>query len=118
MDKAKFIQQHLIEKGVPADLTRPTAFIWSKYKDASKKPLVFQSPMKVLLIHGLLMGLVWGSLMWIMIWHTEPERWKTYVISSAMFGILIGLINVFRIVKARKNLGEKSWEKWCKQNYE
>ena len=118
MDKAKFIQQHLIEKGVPADLTRPTAFIWSKYKDASKKPLVFQSPMKVLLIHGLLMGLVWGSLMWIMIWHTEPVRWKTYVISSAMFGILMGLINVFRIVKARKNLGEKSWKKWCKQNYE
>lgn len=41
MDKAKFIQQHLIEKGVPADLTRPTAFIWSKYRDLSKKPLVF-----------------------------------------------------------------------------
>ena len=118
MDKAKFIQQHLIAKGVPADLTRPTPFIWPKYKDASQKPLVFQSPMKVFLKHGLLMGLVWGSLMWIMIWHAEPDRWITYVISSAMFGTLMGIVIVFRIVNARKILDEKSWEHWCKQNYE
>ena len=61
MEKAEFIQKHLIEKGVPADLTKPTAFIWSKYKDPSKKPLVFQSPAKILITHGFFMGLLWGG---------------------------------------------------------
>ncbi len=118
MEKSKFIQRHLIEKGVPADLTRSTVFICSKCNDLSKKPLVFQSLIKVLLVHGLLMGLLWGSIMWILTWHTEPERWKIHLVSSAAFGISMGLINVFRIVKAQKKLGEKSWKKWCKQNYE
>ena len=56
MEKAEFIQKHLIEKGVPADLTKPTAFIWSRYKDPSKKPLVFQSPAK----YSLHMAYLWG----------------------------------------------------------
>lgn len=117
MDKAKFIQQHLIEKGVPADLTRPNTFIWSKYTNVSQTPLVFQSLQKVFLIYGLSMAVIWGSLMWMFTWHSEPEHWKTYLISSAIFGFFMGLVNVFRIVKARKKLGEKSWENWCKKNY-
>ncbi|MFH4620298.1 magnesium transporter [Vibrio furnissii] len=83
MEKAEFIQKHLIEKGVPADLTKPTAFIWSRYKDPSQKPLVFQSPAKILIAYGLFMG----------------------------------LINVFRTIKARKLLGETNWENWCQQHY-
>ncbi|MCG3767816.1 magnesium transporter [Vibrio cincinnatiensis] len=118
MKKAEFIQLHLIAKGVPTDLTKPSVFIWSKYTDSSKKPLVFQSFTKVFLMYGVFFGLLWGALMWIFTWHTEPERWNNYLIASALFGILMGLINVFRIIKARKSLGEKSWENWCKQNYE
>lgn len=118
MKKAEFIQLHLIEKGVPTDLTKPTMFIWSKYNDPSKKPLVFQSSMKVLLTHSLFMGPLWGALMWTVTWHTEPDYWMVYLIASALFGICMGLINMFRIIKARKSLGETSWENWCKQNYQ
>ncbi|MDF5668116.1 DUF6404 family protein [Vibrio parahaemolyticus] len=118
MEKAKFIQQHLIEKGVPADLTKPTPFIWFKYKYPTQKPLVFQSPKKILLTHGLFMGPLWGALMWAFTWHSEPDNWIIYLIGSFLFGICMGLINVFRTIKARKLLGETSWENWCKQNYQ
>ncbi|MGF1746955.1 DUF6404 family protein [Vibrio minamisatsumaniensis] len=118
MEKAKFIQKHLIEKGVPADLTKPTTFIWSKYKDPSQKPLVFQSPIRILITNGLFMGGLWGALMWILFWHSDPDLWITYLTSSSLFGIYMGLINVFRTIKARKLLGETSWENWCKQNYQ
>ncbi|MEZ9410328.1 DUF6404 family protein [Vibrio lentus] len=106
-----------MEKGVPADLTRPNAFIWPKYTNVSQTPLVFQSFQKAFLIYGLSMAVIWGSLMWMFTWHSEPEHWKTYLISSAIFGFFMGLVNVFRIVKARKKLGEKSWDNWCKKNY-
>ncbi|HCM0840995.1 TPA: DUF6404 family protein [Vibrio parahaemolyticus] len=112
MEKAKFIQQHLIEKGVPADLTKPTPFIWFKYKDPTQKPSVFQSPKKILLTHGLFMGPLWGALMWAFTWHSEPDNWIIYLIGSFLFGICMGLINVFRTIKARKLLGETSWENY------
>ncbi|MBR9787136.1 MAG: magnesium transporter [Vibrionaceae bacterium] len=118
MEKAEFIQQHLIEKDVPADLTKPTIFVWFKYKDPSKIPLVFQSPVKVFSMHFLFMGPIWGVLMWTFSWRTEPEHWRIYLVASALFGICMGLINMFRINKARKRLGEKSWENWCRRNYE
>ncbi|WP_394136462.1 DUF6404 family protein [Aliivibrio fischeri] len=118
MEKAKFIQKHLIEKGVPADLTRPTVFIWSKYKKPSQKPLIFQSPAKTFIAYSSSMGLLWGTLMWVFFWYSEPEHWITYLIASSLFGIFMGLINVFRTIKARKLLGETSWENWCKQNYQ
>ncbi|MGR5325861.1 DUF6404 family protein [Vibrio sp. DNB22_17_1] len=100
MEKAEFIQKHLIEKGIPADLTKPTAFIWSRYKDPSQKPLVFQSPARILIAYSL-MGLLWG----------------TYLVSASLFGICMGLINVFRTIKARKLLGETNRESWCQQHY-
>ncbi|MGD1503024.1 DUF6404 family protein [Vibrio harveyi] len=117
MEKAEFIQKHLIEKGVPADLTKPTVFIWSRYKDPSHKPLVFQSPAKILITHGLFMGLLWGALMWVFFWHSEPNNWVTYLVSGPLFGVCMGLINVFRTIKARKLLGETNWETWCQQHY-
>ncbi|MGR5322192.1 DUF6404 family protein [Vibrio sp. DNB22_19_1] len=118
MDKAEFIQIHLIEKGVPADLTKPKPFIWSKYKDSNDAPLVFQSPIKVVLIYCLLAGPLWGGLMWLTIWHNEPERWPIYLIASAFFGVSGGLVDVYRAYKARKRLGETNWKNWCKRNYE
>ncbi|WP_229651828.1 DUF6404 family protein, partial [Vibrio parahaemolyticus] len=118
MKKAEFIQRHLIEKGVPADLTKPNSFVWSKYKDPSEKPLVFQSPIKVLMKHGLFMGLLMAVVMLIFAWHTESKNMMIYLISSCFYGICMGSINMFRIIEAQKNLGEKSWEKWCERNYE
>ncbi|WP_028023410.1 DUF6404 family protein [Enterovibrio calviensis] len=117
MEKAEFIQKHLIEKGVPADLTKSTAFIWSRYKDPSQKPLVFQSPAKILITRGLFMGLLWGALMWVFFWHSEPNSWVTYLVSVSLFGVCMGFIDVFRTIKARKLLGETNWETWCQQHY-
>ncbi|CAM3000872.1 DUF6404 domain-containing protein [Vibrio mytili] len=117
MNKLEFIQLHLIEKGVPADLTGPNLFIWSKHKDSTSMPLVFQSLTKVILVGGVFMGLVWGAMMWIMWWHSEPERWSNYLVSSVFFGIGMGLITAFRIYRARKRLGTDDWESWCERNY-
>ncbi|MGR5450412.1 DUF6404 family protein [Vibrio sp. PNB22_2_2] len=116
MEKAEFIQKHLIEKGIPADLTKPTAFIWSRYKDPSQKPLVFQSPARILIAYSL-MGLLWGVLMWVFFGHSEPNNWGTYLVSASLFGICMGLINVFRTITARKLLGETNRESWCQQHY-
>ncbi|MCG6230120.1 hypothetical protein [Vibrio furnissii] len=56
MEKAEFIQKHLIEKGVPADLTKPTAFIWSRYKDPSQSLQFFNLLQK----YSLHMAYLWG----------------------------------------------------------
>lgn len=117
MEKAEFIQKHLIEKGVPADLTKPTAFIWSRYKDPSQKPLVSQSPAKTLITYGLFMGLLWGALMWVFFWHSEPKNWVVHLDLASLFGICMGFINVFLTMKPRKLLGETNWENWCQQHY-
>ena len=118
MEKEEFIRLHLIEKGVPVDLTKPTIFVWPKYRDLSKKPLVFQSLVKVFLMYSLLLGPLWGAFMWAFSWHKQPEHWRVYLIGFALFGILMGLITIFRINKVRKSLGENNWENWCKRNYE
>ncbi|MBW3695512.1 magnesium transporter [Vibrio sp. T187] len=118
MNKMDFIQLHLIEKGIPADLTRDNYNLWSRLLCTETKPLVFQSPFTVLIKQGLLFGLVWGALMWLILWHSIPEHWFRYLCTSLVFGMFMGGFVAIRIVKARKKIGNMSWEKWCKTNYE
>ncbi len=118
MKSAEFIQLHLFKKGVPADLTTPTVFTWSKNNDPSKKPLVFQSPIKILFMHGSLIGLLWSAIMWIFVWRHAPELWVNYLISSVLVGLFMGFINMYRVIKARKRLGGQNWEDWFRNHYE
>nr|WP_256895425.1 DUF6404 family protein [Vibrio diabolicus] len=62
MENIAFIQQHLIEKGVPKDLTKLNANLWSKLIFYETKPLVFQSPVQVFFKQGIVFGLIWGLL--------------------------------------------------------
>lgn len=118
MNKADFIQAHLIAKGVPADLATPNFNVLSRLIYRQDKPLVFQSPITLLIKHSLVNGSIYGVLMWLMIWHATPEKWPVYLISSVVFGLIIGGILPLRIVKAQKKLGNVSWEQWCRENYE
>ncbi len=118
MNKADFIQAHLVQKGVPADLAKPNFNILSRLIYRQDKPLVFQSPLKALIKHGLTSAVIWGVFMWVVLWHSKPENWPIYLISSVAFGLLMGVILSLRIVKAQKKLGNVSWEQWCRDNYE
>ncbi|MCG9786854.1 DUF6404 family protein [Vibrio mediterranei] len=117
MSKFEFIQLHLIEKGVPKDLTKPSPFVWARCQSLSDTPLVFQSPLRIVLRHGVLLGLVWGALMWLMLWHREPERWISYLLSSCLFGLFMGMLTAYRAHKSQANLGCKDWKEWCVRNY-
>ncbi len=118
MNKEDFIQAHLIAKGVPADLATSNFNVLSRLLYRQDKPLVFQSPIKVLIKQSLVTGCIYGVLMWIMLWHATPEKWPVYLISSVVFGLIIGGILPWRIAKAQKKLGRVSWEQWCRENYE
>ncbi|EPX4128818.1 DUF6404 family protein [Vibrio alginolyticus] len=118
MENMEFIQQHLIEKGVPKDLTKLNASLWSKLICTETKPLVFQPPVKVFFKEGIVFGLVWGLLMWLVLWRTEPDNWIIQLISTICFGSFIGGVLSYRVTKAHKKLGNKSWENWRRSNYE
>ncbi|ENM5843802.1 magnesium transporter [Vibrio mimicus] len=118
MEKIAFIQQHLVAKGVPEDLTKFNSNLWSKLLFSEAKPLVFQSPVKVFFKQGLVFGAIWGLFMWLFIWRTAPEDWMLQLVSTILFGCAMGGLLVYRVAKAHKKLGNVSWEKWCSANYE
>ena len=120
MNQMEFIKQHLIEKGIPADLTKNgSSFLYRFISSEEKgKPLVFQSPITVFIKEGFIFGLVWGLLMWVMIWRFTPDKWVIYLISSLFFGLCMGGYLSLRIVAAQKKLGNVNWEDWCRKNYD
>ncbi|MDW6019226.1 DUF6404 family protein [Vibrio plantisponsor] len=117
MEISEFIKLYLIEKGVPRDLTKPHIDIFSRWFANSSKPLVFQSPIKTFFKQMPLYSLTWGSLMWFTSWSNSPEEWITYIVSSLLFGAILGLYHPCRIHMAHKKLGAISWEEWCSSNY-
>ncbi len=118
MNKEDFIQAHLIAKGVPADLATPNFNALSRLIYRQDKPLAFQSPINVLIKQSLVTGSIYGTLMWITIWHATPEKWPLSLTISVIFGLITGGILPLRIAKAQKKLGGVSWEQWCRENYE
>lgn len=118
MNKIEFIQQHLIEKGVPADLTKFNSNFLSKFIFLEDRPLVFQSLVTLFFRESLILSVIWGALMWLMVWHPTPENWIRYTLSSLAFGCIMGSTLVFRIIRAKKKLGNVSWETWCHKNYD
>ncbi len=117
MEISEFTQLHLIEKGVPRDLTKPHIDVFSQWFTQSSKPLVFQSPIKIFFKQTLLLSLTWGLIMWFTSWSSSPEKWITYVFYSFLFGTTLGLYQSYRIHNAHKKLGAVSWEEWCSSNY-
>ncbi|EHU8078613.1 putative membrane protein [Vibrio vulnificus] len=118
METMEFIQQHLVEKGVPKDLTKLNASLWSKLIFSETKPLVFQSPVQVFFKQGAVFGLIWGLLMWLFIWRTDPDNWVIQLLSAICFGCVMGGLLSYRIMRAHKKLGSLSWQTWCSANYE
>ncbi|MCR9847324.1 DUF6404 family protein [Vibrio antiquarius] len=117
MENIAFIQQHLIEKGVPKDLTKLNANLWSKLIFSETKPLVFQSPVQVFFKQGIVFGLIWGLFMWLFLWRVEPGNWLIQLVSTICFGCIMGGVLSYRITKAHKKLGNTSWENWYSANY-
>ena len=117
MENMAFIQQHLVEKGVPKDLTKFSSNLLSKLLFSETKPLVFQSPVQVFFKQGIIFGLVWGLLMWLLDWRTDPDNWVYQLISVICFGVFMGGVLSYRIIKAHKKLGNVSWESWRSANY-
>ena len=117
MEISEFIQLHLIEKGIPRDLTKPNINIFSRWFAKSSKPLAFQPPIKIFFIQMPFLSLTWGSLMWFISWFNSPEEWITYITYSLLFGTTVGLYQSYRIHRVHKKLGGMSWEEWCSRNY-
>ncbi|WP_223100038.1 DUF6404 family protein [Vibrio sp. SCSIO 43132] len=113
MVRVEFIRLHLMEKGVPADLVNPSPFIWSKHLYPLGKPLIFQSHLQIMM-HSLSLAIVWGGVLWMLLHDFYPEK----VISSVVFGVLIGASLWVRVLWNRKKLCLGSWEEWCENNYE
>ncbi|WP_255199905.1 DUF6404 family protein [Vibrio parahaemolyticus] len=103
MKNIAFIQQHLVEKGVPKDLTKLNANLWSKLIFSETKPLVFQSPVQVFFKQGIVFGLIWSLFMWLFLWRVEPGNWLIQLVSTICFGCIMGGVLSYRITKAHKN---------------
>ncbi|SDH81141.1 hypothetical protein SAMN04488136_13048 [Vibrio xiamenensis] len=116
MENKELIQQRLIEQGVPRDLAKFNTNLLSKRMLSAEKPLVFLSPPKVFVVQSLINGLVWGFLMWIMLWHSAPENWVIDIITMIGFGSFIGGCWYYRISKYQKKLCNISWTEWCRTN--
>ncbi|GEK16216.1 DUF6404 family protein [Aliivibrio fischeri] len=120
MNKSKFIKQHLIAKGVPASLTADGSSFWYRFvysEGKEGKPLVFQSPIKVLIRSFFIYSSVWGVCMWFMAWRLTPEYWPIYLTTTMINGFLIGGLQFFLVSKAQKKLGTTRWENWYQENY-
>ncbi|HAS8547694.1 MULTISPECIES: DUF6404 family protein [Vibrio] len=118
MENRELIQQRLIEQGVPRDLAKFNFNFLSKLALLEEKPLVFQSPSKVFFVQGLVTGVTWGFLMWVMIWHSAPEDWVVHVISTLAFGSFMGGFWSYRIAKHQKKLGNVTWSEWYRAHGE
>ncbi|MBM4905447.1 magnesium transporter [Vibrio parahaemolyticus] len=112
------IQRHLAEQGVPDNLTQCNADLLSKFLFPDSKPLVFQSPMKLFLKQGVVSGVSWGLLVWLLFWRTTQMDWFLQILGMVMFGTFVGASLAYRVVKVQQKLGNVSWEKWCSVHYE
>ncbi|MCG6235930.1 DUF6404 family protein [Vibrio diabolicus] len=103
MENIAFIQQDLIEKGVPKDLTKLNANLWSKLIFSETKPLVLQSPVQVFFKQGIVFGLIWGLFMWLFLWRVEPGNWLIQLVSTICFGCIMGGVLSIVSLKRIKN---------------
>ncbi|MBD1559988.1 magnesium transporter [Vibrio sp. S9_S30] len=117
MDNIKFAQEHLIQKGVPEDLTETLPFLLSWLPKSNGKPMVFQSIYKIVLMYTVLGSASYSAFMYLLTSHIGLFDWQSYMLTSVAFGFSLALVQGFRVKRAHNRLGGMWWEEWCEKNY-
>lgn len=109
MEKEKFIQLYLVEKGAGYWQSKPYPKLFYKLTGREPKPRVFEPPWTIFTMQFLYGSVIWSMVIGFLVWQQDFD-WL--FISLFLFNIVSGIEKAYMQRRMQAKLGITDWQCW------
>lgn len=114
MNNYEQARKYLLSLGAKKSETRPYFWLFYKLTGIDGKPIVFENPLKILLLQSIFGSLIFGGGSWFIEHNTLGFNYLSLFCTSITFGFISGLFLATSIIFTVKNLKLPRWGEWNK----
>ena len=112
MNNYEQARKYLISLGAKESEIRPYFWLFYKLTGIDGKPIVFENPLKILLLQSIIGSLIFGGASWFIDHNTLGFNYLSLFCTSVSVGFITGLFLTTNIIFTVRNLKLPSWDQW------